>query len=103
MRLAIDTPRDGFSRAMRVGAGNTSTAPLHSGNDAPNLVSLPPNQEPTVGSPFSLTLPAAIFIDVDAGNTLADAATAASGTVPPSRVTFNASTRTFSAPPRISR
>jgi hypothetical protein len=99
LRLAINTPMDGFSRAMRVGAGNTSTAPLHSGNDAPNLISLPPNQKPTVESPFSLTLPAAIFIDVDAGNKLAYATTAASGTIPPSRLTFNASARTFSALP----
>ncbi len=97
---AINTLSGAFSHTMRDGAGNnTSSAPLHNGNDAQSLVSLSSNQKPTVGSPFSPRLPAATFTVVDAANTPAHAATAASGTVPSGRLTLNASTRIFSAPP----
>ena len=63
------------------------------------LRSRPADQNATVGSAFSLVLPAGTFTDVDAGDTLTYTATAADGSALPAWLTFNAATRTFSGTP----
>ncbi len=56
------------------------------------------DQNATIGSAFSLTLPAGTFTDSD-GDSLAYTATAANGSALPAWLTFNASTRTFNGTP----
>jgi VCBS repeat-containing protein len=104
LRLSTNTLTDAFSYTMRDTAGATSsttlTVTIHGANDAPVLAAQTASQNAIVGSPFSLTLPAGTFTDVDAGdNTLSYTATAADGSALPSWLTFNASTRTFSGTP----
>ena len=57
---------------MRDAAGATSSATLtvtiHGANDAPVLAAQTGDQNTTVGSAFSLTLPAGTFTDVDSGD-----------------------------------
>lgn len=103
LRLATNTLTDVFSYTMRDAAGATSsttlTITIHGANDAPVLAIQTGNQAATVGSAFSLTLPAGTFTDVDSGDALAYAATAANGSALPAWLSFNASTRTFSGTP----
>lgn len=103
LRLATDTVTDIFSYTMSDAAGATSsttlTITIHGANDAPVLAIQTGSQTATVGAPFSLTLPAGTFTDVDSGDSLAYTATSADGTALPSWLTFNASTRTFSGTP----
>ena len=61
--------------------------------------SRPVDQNTTVGSTFSLTLPVGTFTDVDSGDTLTYAATAIDGSALPAWLTFNPTTRTFSGAP----
>ena len=64
---------DVFNYTMRDTAGATSTTTLtvtiHGANDAPTLAAQTGSQNATVGSAFSLVLPAGTFTDVDAGDT----------------------------------
>ncbi|WP_259667913.1 DUF4082 domain-containing protein [Rhizobium lentis] len=103
LRQSTNTLSDVFSYTMRDTSGATATANLtvtiHGANDAPVLAVQTAGQNATVGSAFSFTLPSTTFTDVDSGETLAYAATAADGTALPSWLTFNASTRTFSGTP----
>ena len=103
LRQSTDTLTDVFSYTMRDTAGATSTTTLtvtiHGANDAPVLAAQTGNQNATVGSAFSLALPAGTFTDVDAGDTLTYTATAADGSALPAWLTFNAATRTFSGTP----
>ncbi|MCK1735557.1 DUF4082 domain-containing protein [Bradyrhizobium sp. 138] len=103
LRLSTNTLTDVFNYTMRDAAGATSsttlTITLHGANDAPVLAAQTGNQTATVGSAFSLTLPAATFTDVDSGDSLSYTATAADGSALPAWLTFNASTRTFSGTP----
>ncbi|WP_456632939.1 DUF4082 domain-containing protein [Bradyrhizobium sp. USDA 10063] len=103
LRLSTNTVTDGFSYTMRDTAGLTSTTTLtitiHGADDAPVLTTQTANQNATVGSAFSLVLPANTFTDVDTGDTLTYAATSADGTALPTWLSFNASTRTFSGTP----
>ncbi|MCK1335491.1 DUF4082 domain-containing protein [Bradyrhizobium sp. 38] len=103
LRLSTNTLIDAFNYTMRDSAGATSsstvTITIHGANDAPVLAVQTGNQTATVGSAFSLTLPAGTFTDVDSGDSLAYAATAADGSPLPAWLTFNASTRTFSGTP----
>ncbi|UPK30936.1 DUF4082 domain-containing protein (plasmid) [Bradyrhizobium sp. 195] len=103
LRLSTNTLTDVFNYTMRDTAGATSSATLtvtiHGANDAPVLAAQTGNQSATVGSTFSLVLPANTFTDVDSGDTLTYAATAADGSALPAWLTFNASTRTFSGTP----
>ncbi|MDA9544738.1 hypothetical protein ACM43_09230, partial [Bradyrhizobium sp. CCBAU 45321] len=100
LRQSTDTLSDIFNYTMRDTAGATSsttlTVTIHGANDAPVLAAQTGNQTATVGTSFSLTLPAGTFTDVDSGDSLAYTATAADGTALPAWLTFNASTRTFS-------
>ena len=68
------------------------------GDPAPVLANQTPNQNATVGSAFSLTLPANTFTVAD-GDALSYQATLADGTPLPSWLTFTASTETFSGTP----
>lgn len=103
LRLSTDTLTDVFNYTMRDAAGATSSTTLtitvHGANDAPVLAIQTANQSATVGSAFSLTLPAGTFTDVDSGDSLTYSATAADGSALPAWLTFNASTRTFSGTP----
>ncbi len=103
LRLPTNTLTDTFSYTMRDTAGLTSTttltATIHGADDAPVLASQTANQNATVGSSFSLTLPSGTFTDVDAGDTLAYMATSADGTALPTWLAFDASTRTLSGTP----
>ena len=103
LRQSTDTLTDVFSYTMRDAAGATSTTTLtvtiHGANDAPTLAVQTSGQNAVVGSAFSLVLPAGTFTDVDAGDTLTYAATAADGSPLPAWLTFNAATRTFSGTP----
>jgi Ca2+-binding RTX toxin-like protein len=68
-------------------------------NDAP-IVSTPiADQAVTEEKPFSLTLPANTFIDIDAGDTLTYSAKLANGNALPAWLIFNPVTRTFSGVP----
>ena len=103
LRQSTNTLTDVFSYTMRDTAGATSTTTLtvsiHGANDAPVLAVQTGSQNATVGSAFSLVLPAGTFTDVDAGDTLTYTATAADGSALPAWLTFNAATRTFSGTP----
>ncbi|MBX4996363.1 DUF4082 domain-containing protein [Rhizobium binae] len=103
LRLSTNTLNDIFSYTMRDTAGATATANLtvtiHGANDAPVLAVQTATQYATVGSAFSFVVPSTTFSDVDSGETLTYAATAADGTALPSWLSFNASTRTFSGTP----
>ncbi|MGO7413471.1 DUF4082 domain-containing protein [Rhizobium ruizarguesonis] len=103
LRLSTNTLNDVFSYTMRDSAGTTATANLtvtiHGANDAPVLAVQTAAQNATVGSAFSFVLPTTTFTDVDSGETLTYAATAADGTALPAWLSFNASTRTFSGTP----
>ncbi|NEH77018.1 DUF4082 domain-containing protein [Rhizobium ruizarguesonis] len=103
LRLSTNTLSDVFSYTMRDSAGTTATANLtvtiHGANDAPVLAVQTATQNAAVGSAFSYVLPTTTFTDVDSGETLAYAATAADGTALPAWLSFNASTRTFSGTP----
>ncbi len=69
LRLPTNTLTDVFSYTMRDAAGAPSSATLtvtiHGANDAPVLAIQTGSQTATVGSAFSLTLPAGTFTDVD--------------------------------------
>ena len=103
LRLSTNTLTDVFNYTMRDTAGATSsttlTVTIHGANDAPVLAAQTASQNATVGSAFSLLLPADTFTDVDAGDTLTYTATAADGSPLPTWLTFNAATRTFSGTP----
>jgi hypothetical protein len=65
-------------------------------NHAPTVANAIPNQSATYGSSFSYTVPANTFTDSDSGQTLTYSASGSIlGTA--SGITFNSSTRTFSA------
>jgi VCBS repeat-containing protein len=68
-------------------------------NDAPIVANGIANKSGAQGQPFSFTLPANTFIDIDAGDTLTYAATYASGKPLPAWLSFNAATGTFSGTP----
>src|SRR5207248_8320885 len=80
-------------------SSTTVTITIHGNNDAPVLAIQTSNQNATVGSAFSLTLPAGTFTDVDSGDSLTYSATSADGSPLPTWLTFTASTRTFSGTP----
>ncbi|TBC38372.1 VCBS domain-containing protein, partial [Rhizobium ruizarguesonis] len=87
LRLSTNTLNDVFSYTMRDSAGATATANLtvtiHGANDAPVLAVQTATQNAAVGSAFSYVLPTTTFTDVDSGETLAYAATAADGSALP--------------------
>ena len=72
LRLSTNTLTEVFNYTMRDAAGATSsttlTVTIHGANDAPVLAVQTSNQSTSVGSAFSLTLPAGTFTDVDSGD-----------------------------------
>ena len=83
LRLSTNTLTDVFNYTMRDAAGATSsttlTITIHGANDAPVLTAQTGNQNTTIGSTFSLALPAGTFTDVDSGDSLTYAALPATG------------------------
>ncbi len=69
-------------------------------NDAPTVTNAIADQTLTQDAPFTFTLPANTFTDVDAGDTLTYTATLANRSPLPTWLTFNSTTRTFSGTPR---
>ncbi|WP_275196093.1 DUF4082 domain-containing protein [Bradyrhizobium sp. CSA207] len=106
LRLSTNTLTDVFSYTMRDSVGVPSSAALtvtiHGANDAPVLAIQTGSQSASVGSAFSLTLPAGTFTDVDSGDSLTYTATAADGSALPAWLAFIASTRSFSGTPTSS-
>ncbi len=75
---------------------NSFTITVASVNDAPTLQQEIANQTATENQPFSFTIPANTFTDIDGDNLTY---TLATGTVLPSGITFDSATRTFSGTP----
>lgn len=69
-------------------------------NDAPLVAQPLANQTATEDLPWTFTVPAGTFSDVDAGDTLSYRATLANGAALPIWLSFDASTRTFSGTPQ---
>ena len=107
LRLSTNMLTEVFNYTMRDAAGATSsttlTVTIHGANDAPVLAVQTGDQSTTVGSAFSLTLPAGTFTDVDSGETLTYAATAIDGTALPAWLAFTSATRSFSGTPSLDR
>ena len=80
--------------------GNTVTVAL-SGAAAPTVANAIPDQEATVGAPFSYTVPADTFDFIDT-DVLEYTATDAADAALPSWLSFTASTRTFAGTPTTS-
>ena len=68
-------------------------------NDVPVLVNPPADQTALEDSPFSVTFPAAMFSDADAGTTLVYSAQLSGGAPLPDWLVFDATTLTFSGTP----
>ena len=94
--MATDT----FGYTLADTAGATSsvsvTVTITGVNDAPILSVQTANQVATAGTPFSLTLAANTFFDVDVGDTLSYSPQLSGAAPLPSWLSFNAATRTFS-------
>jgi VCBS repeat-containing protein len=103
LRQSTSTLTEVFGYTMRDTAGaassTTLTVTIHGANDAPVLTAQTGDQNTTIGSSFSLTLPVGTFTDVDSGDTLTYAALASDGSALPAWLTFNPTTRTFSGTP----
>ncbi|PPC75122.1 hypothetical protein C4K68_22190, partial [Pokkaliibacter plantistimulans] len=107
-RTFSGTPDNGDvgSLSIRVTATDSSNAAVSSTfsltvanvNDAPTAGVISA-QSATEDSAFSFTVPSGTFSDVDAGDSLTYTATLADGSVLPSWLSFNATTRTFSGTP----
>ncbi|WP_273703716.1 calcium-binding protein [Candidatus Accumulibacter vicinus] len=88
---------DGYGTAESVTSAATSA--VANVNDAPILVSPLSDQLATESVPFSATLPAGAFADVDLGDVLTYTATQADGSALPAWLSFDATTRAFSGTP----
>jgi len=75
------------------------TLTVNNTNDAPILTTSITDQSADEDSPFVFQLPANMFTDVDAGDSLAYTATLADGQSLPGWLQFDAATRTFSGTP----
>ena len=84
-----------------LGATATSTFTINIGNtnDAPTKTGDLSSFQTLEDTPFSYTIPASLFSDMDPGDTLAYSATLSSGLALPAWLSFNAATRTFSGRP----
>ncbi|MEQ1956581.1 DUF4082 domain-containing protein [Mesorhizobium yinganensis] len=103
LRLITNTLTETFNYTMRDTAGATASSTLtitiQGANDAPTLAVQTANQNASVGSAFSLVLPAGTFSDVDANDTLTYSAKLIDGSPLPQWLSFDAATRTFSGTP----
>ena len=98
LRLSTNTLTEVFNYTMRDTAGATSsttlTVTIHGANDSPVLAVQTGNQSTSVGSAFTLALPAGTFTDVDSGDTLTYGVSAL-----PAWSACHAATRMFSGTP----
>jgi VCBS repeat-containing protein len=94
---------DSFTYTVSDGNGGSASASValtvNPRNDAPTVDAGIGNTAATEDAPFAFVVPANAFADVDAGDTLAFAATLANGAPLPAWLTFDAATRTFSGTP----
>jgi large repetitive protein len=81
------------------GASRTVTVTIHGAEDAPTLDNALPDQNATQDSPFSYTVAANSFGDLDTSDTLTYTATLADDSPLPAWLGFDAATRTFSGTP----
>ncbi|MDO8812807.1 MAG: putative Ig domain-containing protein [Gallionella sp.] len=80
-------------------SGATVDVTIAGVNDAPVAATAIAGQQTNEEAPFSFTVPAGTFTDIDNGDTLSYGATLADGTVLPAWLTFNAATQTFGGTP----
>ncbi|MDD2893964.1 MAG: VCBS domain-containing protein, partial [Halothiobacillaceae bacterium] len=94
------TAIDSFSYSIADAAGATSTATVNvtitGTNDAPIMATAIANQSTLQDAPFSFTVPADSFTDIDNGDLLTYTATMMDGSALPAWLTFDAATQTFS-------
>jgi trimeric autotransporter adhesin len=88
---ATDTSGAAASSTFNIEVANT--------NDAPTVANAIADQVTDEDAPFSFTIPADIFADVDLGDTLTYSAALIDGSALPSWLSFDAETRTFSGTP----
>ena len=91
-------------KVMATDAGGLSatslfTLTVQNVNDAPTIVNPLVNQTTLEDARLSIQVPANIFADVDAGDTLTYSAALTDGTALPTWLTFDSATRTFSGTP----
>ncbi|MHC9063885.1 putative Ig domain-containing protein, partial [Nitrospira sp. CMX1] len=91
-------------KVMATDAGGLSatslfTLTVQNVNDAPTIVNPLINQTTLEDARLSIQVPANIFADVDAGDTLTYSAALTDGTALPTWLTFDSATRTFSGTP----
>jgi hypothetical protein len=100
--LRIDI-NDGGNSGTGGALGTSTTATLNvlAVEDAPRLVIQPGNQSATVASAARFQLPAASFMDPDAGDSLVYAATLADGSALPGWLSFDRQTLVFSGTPTL--
>ena len=89
--MATDNSGASASDAFDIAVQNT--------NDAPTVANAIVDQAATEDAPFSFTVPADTFHDVDAGDSLSYADSLADGSALPGWLSFDANTRTFSGTP----
>ncbi len=94
--LALQLTATDASGATARGAFTLTVANV---NDAPVAAGSIAAQSATEDQAFSFTLPAGLFTDIDAGDTLALSARLSSGAALPAWLHFDATTRTFSGTP----
>ncbi|MDP2760911.1 MAG: Ig-like domain-containing protein [Sideroxyarcus sp.] len=80
-------------------APSTLTVSITGTNDAPVVAAAIANQSTLQDAPFSFTVPADNFTDIDNGDLLTYTATMADGSALPAWLTFDATTQTFSGVP----
>jgi len=80
-------------------ANSSFTLNIANINDAPTVADPLANQTATPGSPFSFTVPAPTFADIDVGDTLTYSAALADGSSMPAWLAFDDATATFSGQP----
>jgi ketosteroid isomerase-like protein len=78
---------------------DTFTVTVANVNDAPTVQTPIPDQNGEGDEPFSFTVPAGTFTDVDAGDTLTNSATLAGGSPLPAWLTFDPAAGTFTGTP----
>ncbi|MDZ4074617.1 MAG: putative Ig domain-containing protein [Hylemonella sp.] len=88
---ATDLAGESVTATFEINVANT--------NDAPVVLLTLPTQTAVEQQPFTYTLPAGIFADIDAGDSLSFELTRADGTALPSWLTFNVSEMTVSGTP----
>ncbi len=100
VRLDISVDDGGNAGAGGPRVANASTMlDVLAVNDAPRLVSAPPNQQMAPSTTALFQIPQASFMDPDAGDSLQYSASRSDATPLPQWLRFDAATRTFTAEP----